>query len=462
MKLKLMLLLSLAMPASADTLADALASAYASNPDLAAQRAVVRQVDELVPQAIAAVRPAVTPSASLQQVMGPSFQNEGRLFSGGVTISQPLFRGGRTWSSIEAGEQRIFAARARLRLVENSVLVNTLTAYADVLRTAEIVKLNENQVRVLEQQLRASRDRFEVGDLTRTDVAQSEARLANANSNLIAAQGAAIAAQQAYQRVVGRPPVDLAPIPPLPPLPASAAEALALARDSAPTLLAARFDEGAAKADVRTARGQWLPTVTLNATGTYQELTGLPNGVGTRVVDGFAPGVGVTASIPLYSGGLTGSAVRQAQARQSQLLELIASADRAVVEAVNNGWAGVETARATQVSAKSAIAANALAAEGVRQENSVGSRTILEVLNAEQELLNSRVTLAQADRDVAVATYTLLASIGRAEAIALGLPVEAYDVAVNAKRVRGIISDWNVDPDPRRTPERNHAKKKAQ
>ncbi len=455
----------LASSAHADTLADALAAAYANNPDIAAQRAVVRQFDEAVPQALSAARPQVSPNVSYTQQLSSGFGDQGRLFQGGVTISQPLFRGGRTRASVSAGEQRIYAARARLRLAENQVLVNVVTAYADVLRTRELVKLNQNQVRVLETELRASRDRFEVGDLTRTDVAQSQARLSLAQANLVAARGQQVAAEQAYLRQVGRPPVDLQPIPALPPLPRDVPTAIDAARADSPSLLAARFDEGAARFDVRTIQGERLPTVSVSASGVYQDFSGGPGaqgpigpGIGGGFgFSGFTPQIGASVSVPLFTGGNIGSRTRQAQARQSQLLETITSTDRAVVEGVTNSFEGVVTARGVRDAALVQIEATALAAEGTRQEQQVGSRTVIEVLNAEQELLNARTNLVQAERDLVVAGYSLLATMGRTEAVALGAPVEPYDPTYNARRVRALWGDGG-GADPRTDGARNTAR----
>jgi outer membrane protein len=455
----------LASTAHADTLADALAAAYANNPDIAAQRAVVRQFDESVPQALSAARPQVSPNASYTQQLSSGFGDQGRLFQGGVTISQPLFRGGRTRASVSAGEQRIYAARARLRQAENQVLVNVVTAYADVLRTRELVKLNQNQVRVLETELRASRDRFEVGDLTRTDVAQSQARLSLAQANLVAARGQQVAAEQAYLRQVGRPPVNLQPIPALPPLPRDVPTAIDAARADSPSLLAARFDEGAARYDVRTIQGERLPTVSVSASGLYQDFSGGPGsagpigpgGGGGFGFSGFTPQIGASVSVPLFTGGNIGSRTRQAQARQSQLLETITSTDRAVVEGVTNSFEGVVTARGVRDAALVQIEATALAAEGTRQEQQVGSRTVIEVLNAEQELLNARTNLVQAERDLVVAGYSLLATMGRTEAVALGAPVEPYDPTYNARRVRALWGDGG-GADPRTQRDANTAR----
>ena len=479
---RLMVLALLAAPAAADTLPDAIAAAYATNPDLAQQRAIVRQADEAVPQALALGRPTLAPEVSFTENLTSSFGDSTRVLVAGGTINQPIYRGGRTRAAVHAGERRIEAARQRLRATENQVVVNVVTAYADVLRTAAIVQFNQNNVRVLQRQLQASRDRFQVGDVTRTDVAQSDARLALANSQLVTARGQALAAAQAYRRVVGRPPVALAALPPIPALPKSADEAAAIATTDNPDLQAARFDESAAQRDIQVTRGERLPLVTASAGIQYEYYrqtgsgggvitgTGTGTGIGTGTTtpvatgggsfttDGVFPVIGVTASIPLFTGGVTASRVRQAQARQSETLQIIASTDRMVTESAINGFQGVETARGQIQSAEVQVQANTLALEGVRQENSVGARTILDVLNAEQELLNSQVTLAQARRDEYVAAFTLLQALGRAEAVALGAPVEPYDPAANARRVRHKWGEFSYDRDPAATPDVDHAK----
>ena len=462
MRTLLLVVSALAAPTAADTLPDAIASAYATNPEIAAQRATVREIDEQVPQALSATRPTLSPTASLTENLNQSFGDSYRTFSIGGTVSQAVYRGGRTRAAVSAGEQRIEAARQRLRSAENRVIVGVVTAYADVIRTARVVALNENNVRVLQRQLQASQDRFQVGDLTRTDVAQSEARLAAARSQLIGAQGQALAANQAYLRVVGRPPARLEPLPALPAFPDTVARVVDEAQANAPDLLAARYDEAAARQDVRGVKAERLPFVGLQAGIQYQALNGPAIGAAAQrggfSASGVFPVAGVQLSVPLFTGGVTASRVRAAQAAQSTRLEEIGVIARQVVEAATNGLQGVAVARGQIVASRVQVSANTLALEGVRQENQVGSRTVLEVLNAEQELLSSQVTLQQAVRDEYVAAFTLLSALGRAEAVALGAPVERYDPAANARRVRGKWREFGYDPDPRTTPEVNHSR----
>jgi len=462
--------------AAADTLPEALAAAYETNPQLTVQRAIVRQADEGVPQALANGRPTVNAVGVAQQSGNNFTRDGGRYYNGALNLNQSLYRGGRTRSATSAAENRILAARARLRAVEDNVLLAVVTAYADVLRYMAVVELNENQVKVLQRELQASRDRFEVGDLTRTDVAQSDARLANAQSNLVVAQGQLNTAKNAYLRVVGRSPVDLAPLPPLPVLPGTVGQATDLANANNPSLVAARFDEAAARYDVSTIERQRLPTLeagagvnytytqsgtagfTTTSTGSTDTGTTGSSAIGTgasggsSVVSGnfhaFQQTAGLTLTVPLYQAGLNGSQIRAAQAVRSQYMEQIGFIGRQAVETASNAFVSVATARAVITASESSVKANQLALEGVTQENQVGTRTVLEVLNAEQELVVARVNLAAARRDEYVAGYTLLAAVGQAEADPLAVPGEHFDSTENAARVRHKWGDYDIDTDP--------------
>ncbi len=430
-----------AAPASADTLAEAIAAGYQTNPDLDAQRAAVRATDELVPQALAPGRPTLGSQLTFTQA-GLEFADNGRTYTAAARLSQSLFQGGRVRTATSAAENRILAARARLRGSENTIVLNVVTAYADVLRFQRVVDLNISQVKVLERELQASRDRFEVGDVTRTDVAQSQARLANSQSNLVVAQNQLAAARQAYLRVVGHLPENLEPLPALPILPGTAGQAVDFARENNPALLAARFDEAAARYDVKTQQKSRLPTVGADVSAAYQFFQG--GGAGTSFIRQggfFTQSATVTATVPIYQAGLVGSQVRQLQATQSRLLEIISSTSRQTEENVTNSFNQLRAARAVIDASKVSVDANALAAEGVRQENQVGTRTVIEVLNAEQESLSSQVNLVTAQRDEQVAAFALLASVGAAEAVALGIPVTEYDATANAKAVRHRLLD---------------------
>lgn len=442
-----------AAPVSAETLQDAIASAYGSNPEVAAARARLRQVDEGVPIASSAMRPTVDLTGDFTQEMSDRLGDRGQLWRGGAVLRQPIYQGGRVRAGVSAAEAQIASQRALLRATEYRVIVDTVAAYADVLRTEEFVSLNEGQVKLLTEQLRASRDRFEVGDLTRTDVAQSEARLASARANLQGAQAQRTLARQAYRRLVGREPVALEPLPPLPPTPASDEEARNRALELNPSLAASRFAEKAAQENVRSAKAGRGMSVSVEAGARYvhatQDIQGLT---------GFSPTLGVVAGMPLFSGGLIAAQVRQAQAAQSEALENISQTERLVTEGATGNYALLRTSEALIESAKVQISANALAAEGVRQENQVGSRDILDVLNAEQELLNSRVNLVQAERDRYVAAYELFEVMGNLETALEGAPIGRYDAEANARRVRGKgWQEFGYDPDPQTDRTRNQA-----
>ena len=454
----------LAYPAmgSAESLQDALISAYQTNPDMLAQRAVLRQVDEGVPQAKSGFFPSISATLSNSR-SGLDFNDNGRFKTADLTAQQALFRSGRTRLAINAADARVLAARARLRQTENSLLAQVVTAYADVLRFQAVVELNTNQVKVFETQLKASKDRFEVGDLTRTDVAQSEASRANALSNLVAARGFLSNASEAYRRLVGNSPANLEPLPALPVLPGTVGQANDLAAQNAPALIAARFDEQAGRYDVKSIEAERLPTVGVRAGLNYQEsvfpsVTGAGGASVTRGGNFFTQSVGIQATIPLYQAGVNGSRIRQAQERRSQLMEGIANAERSVTEASTNALVSVQTARSLIEALQVAVDANALALEGTRQENQVGSRTIIEVLNAEQALLNTRVNLVTAKRDEYVAAYNLLAATGQAEVAVLSLPVERYDSTANLKRVRSKWFDFDTNPNPKALPKPDKAR----
>lgn len=426
--------------ANADTLQEALASAYLTNPELTAQRAAQRAVDETVAQANAAFRPTLGNQTNFNQdfIEPGDFTDDGRQLTSGIRLTQPVYAGGRNIATARGADQRVLAGRQTLRQTENRVLLSTVTAYNDVLRDQGLVDLNSNQVRVLEEQLRASRDRFEVGDVTRTDVAQSEARLANARSQLIAAQGRLTASREAYRRIVGREPVDLQPAPPLPPLPGTVEQAVDIAAAENPQLLGARFQERAARYDVRVQQAGRLPTLSASSEVGYQNITlGSSNANSGFNITDFGQSAGATLTVPFYQGGAVSSRIREAQARRSQAMENIAVAERQVTESVRNAWEQIQTARATIQAADVAVRANELALEGTQQENLVGSRNILDVLNAQQELLLAQTNLITARRDEYVAGYTLLSTLGRVEAGPLQLPVETYDPAVYYKSVRG-------------------------
>lgn len=439
--------LALAAPASADTLREALVSTYRTNPTVNAQREVLRGTDAGVAVARAAGRPQVSAQVGVNRDLTRSgildtAQSKGPNLNGGLDLTLPLFQGGRVRNSIRAAETRVEAGRALLRAVEGDIFAEAVAAYMDVIRDRAIVELNQNQIRVLTTNLEATRDRFEIGDVTRTDVAQSEARLSLARSNLATAESRLAASQENYQRVIGQRPDALAPPPPLPPLPTTAQEAVRIALAENPDIIATLRQAQAAGLDVRVVRADRLPTVGAVARGNYVNslggttVSGIPN-------SGTQTSVGLSTTIPLYQGGLPSARIRQAQAAEAQLLEQTIGTERAVVANTRASFAAFDAAQRAIQSNQVAVSANELALEGARAERSVGTRTVLEVLNAEQELLNSQVALVSARRDAYVAGFQLLNAMGQAEADDLGLEGgPLYDPTGNYRRVSRSWNDW--------------------
>ena len=440
----------LAGSASADTLREALVAAYNTNPTLTGQREALKSTDAGVAIARAAGRPQISATVGLNRDLTRSgilaTGGKGPTLSGGLDVSYPLFNGGATRNGIRAAETRVEAGRATLRAVEGDVFTLAVAAYMDVIRDRSIVELNANNVKVLETNLQATGDRFEIGDLTRTDVAQSEARLQLGRSQLALAEGNRAASEATYRQVIGRSPGQLAPPPPLPPLPATAEEAVRIALANNPDLVAITRQASAAGFDVRIARAGRLPTISGVASGTYvnalggNDITGFPR-TGTETT------IGLNARVPLFQGGLPAARTRQAQALEGQLLEQVVGTERAVVAATRSAFATYQsTQRAIQSNAV-AVSANELALEGARAERSVGTRTVLDVLNAEQELLNAQVALVTAKRNAYVAGFQLLNAMGQAEADDLGLDGgPLYDPLGNYRRVARGANDWASDP----------------
>ncbi|HEY9553103.1 TolC family outer membrane protein [Allosphingosinicella sp.] len=441
--------------ADTETLREALVQTYRTNPTLTGQRAQVRTLDEDVAIAKAQGRPQISATAGVNQDLTRTGGGNGRNFSAGVDVSLPLFQGGRVRNSVRAADVRVLAGRATLRATQGDIFTEAVAAYMDVIRDRSVVTLNRNQVQVLETNLQASEDRFEVGDLTRTDVAQSEARLSLARSTLAIAEGQLDASEENYRRVIGELPGDLQPPPPLPPLPETPDRAVEIALANNQDLVSIQNQVRAAGLDVRVASADRLPTVEAIGSGRYTNFLGsqderfgtapgeLPNTETTT-------GIGVQARIPLYQGGIVGARVRQAQAFQSQLIEQGIEIERAVVANTRAALSSYQAARDAIESNEIAVAANQLALEGTRAEQSVGTRNVLDVLNAEQELLNSQVALVTARRDAYVAGFQLLNAMGQAEVEDLNLDGGyIYDPAVNYERVSDRASDWDSDPEPR-------------
>ena len=435
--------------ASADTLREALVSSYRTNPTLTAQRENLRGTDANVAIARAAGRPQISATVGLNRDLARSgildTGGKGPTLSVGGDFSYPLFQGGSVKNSVRAAKTRVEAGRATLRAVEGDVFTQAVTAYMDVIRDRAIVELNQNNVKVLTTNLEATRDRFQIGDLTRTDVAQSEARLQLGRSQLAEAQGRLTASEATYRQIIGHPPGTLAPPPPLPPLPTTPEEAVRIALANNPDLVAITRQAVASGYDVRVAEAGRLPTLSGVVSETYvNALGGAPSGVSST---GTQTTAGVNARIPIFQGGLPSARIRQAQAQQGQVTEQVVGTERAVVQAARASFALYDAAQKSIQSNTVAVQANELALEGARAEQSVGTRTVLDVLNAEQELLNSQVALVTAKRDAYVAGFQLLNAMGQAEAQDLGLDGgPLYDPLGNYRNVAGSWSDWASDP----------------
>ena len=435
--------------ASADTLREALATTYATNPTLTAQREALKATDAGVAIARAGGRPQLSAIAGINRDLTrrgilDTGGSRGPTVNVGADLSYPLFSGGSVRNSIRAARQRVEAGRATLRAVEGDVFTEAVAAYMDVIRDRAIVELNSNQVRVLTTNLEATQDRFEIGDVTRTDVAQSEARLQLSRSQLALAQSRLAASEENYRRVIGKRPDTLAPPPPLPPLPQTAEQAVQIALVNNPDIVAINREAVAAGLDVSVARAGRLPTVSGVLSGDYVNVMGGDASPLGRT--GTQTAVGLTSRIPIYQGGLPAARIRQAQAFEGQVLERMIATERTVVANTRSAFAAYEAAQRAIAANEVAVKANELALEGARAERSVGTRTVIEVLNAEQELLNSQVLLVTARRDAYVVGFQLLNAMGQAEADDLGLEGgPLYDPLGNYRRVAGNWSDWASD-----------------
>ena len=440
--------------AATQTLREALVQTYNANPTIMAQRASLRALDEDVAINRAEGRPQASTTVGLNQdALTTNIPGRnGRDLTASAQVSMPLYAGGRIRNSVRAANTRVEAGRADLRATEGDIFTQAVAAYMDVIRDRMIVNLNQNQVRVLETNLQATRDRFEVGDLTRTDVAQSEARLALSRSALAIAEGRLEASEENFTAIIGDVPGDLQPPPPLPQFPATAEQAVQIALANNADLAAIAARARAAGFDVAVARGGRLPTVSAvastrytNALGTADESAGVAEG--TLPNSTSSTGVGLSLTLPIYQGGGAGARVRQAQAFRSQLIEQAIATERSVVANTRAAFAAYQAAQDAIASNEIAVAANQLALEGTRAEQTVGTRNVLDVLNAEQELLNSQVLLVTARRDAYVAGFQLLNAMGQAEAEDLSLDGGAlYDPLVYYNRYSDSWSDWDDGP----------------
>lgn len=448
--------LMLASQAQAETLQGALAKAYENNPTLTAARAGQRANDENVPIQKSYGLPSLGGQVDYQEnivVPGNSFTSPGRVLSATGQFSVPIYQGGAVRNAVKAAKFRVEAGQADLRATEASIFAQVVGAYMDVIRDQAIVQLNLKNVSVLRTNLQATSDRFEIGDLTRTDVAQSEARLALAEGDLRTAEANLIASRESYIRLVGDAPVDLESPPTLPNLPSSAEDAVAIALNSNPDIEAANQIVNANRADIGVARASRMPKLSGTVGGGYSDYLGSLRGTdqtGARFAQTTTSAqAGLSLTVPLFQGGRPAAQVRQAQSRTSQAIENYVETERGVIAQTRGAYAAWQANERIIAATQQAVGANALSLEGVRAENSVGTRSILDILNAEQEYLNTQVQLVSARRNSYVAAFSVLAAMGKAEARDLGIEGGAlYDPAVNYERVRGKIFDWDDDPKP--------------
>jgi outer membrane protein len=429
------------IPAAADTVESALVAAYQGNPQLSVQRAIVRQTDEQVPQALSGYRPRVSATATLGEQSGSeqetfpgsapvNLSGTFATYSTGITATQTLYNGFQTANRTRAAESQVSAARATLRNTEQTVLFNALTAYMNLLRDYAILELQKRNVTVLQEQLRETRDRFSLGDVTATDVSQAESRLGAGQTQLFNAQANYETSVAVYRQVIGSEPGKLSPGTPVDRFcPPTLNQALTLI-DQHPNVITAMYNVDVVQLQVKIAEGALHPTLSLQ--GSAQKA--------------WEPAIGVSQqtafsalgqlSLPIYQGGAEYSAVRQQKEGLGQRTIELDLARRQTRETIVQAWSQVVASKSEIKSTEISMKAAENALNGVRKEARVGQRTTLDVLNAQQELVNARVAVVTAERDRVVASYTLLAAVGRLSPQVLGLKTESYDPTVHYQQVR--------------------------
>ncbi|HBB56232.1 MAG TPA: hypothetical protein DCZ49_08625 [Hyphomonadaceae bacterium] len=442
--------------AEAQTLQDALAIAYNSNPEILAQREQVRSVDETYAQARAGRLPTVDGNA---QVGFQSSRSAGTITlqgalvdvsetddvkprSGGATITQNIYSGGRVRAQLRQATAQGQAARAQLYNIEQQIFLAVVTAYTDVRRAEEEVRIRTNNVTVLRRQLQAAQDRFDVGEITRTDVAQAEARRAGAEADLALAQARLDAARANYEQAVGEAPGTLIAESPLPQMPNSLGDAINFALEDNPTILQLEAIERATKLGEKIEFAGFLPQANISV-GIRRAQSFGQEGFSSQSFD-----ITTQFRVPLYDAGLTRSRFRQAKINTSRAHYDVEAARRNVQQQVAIAWADFQSAQRQIASAQEQAKANEIAFDGVEQELRVGLRTTLDVLDAEQELLNSRLLLITAQRDSYLAAHRLLQAMGALTPDTLGVNVSLYDPEAYRQEVRGLKSLVSVKVDP--------------
>lgn len=432
-----------ASAAKAETIGGALAKAYFSNPDINQQRAAVRASDENIPKANAGYLPTVSAetdagrssveATGLGQGIPSPYDQTSTPRGYGVTVTQNVWNGNRTLNSVRQAESGVLGAREQLRNTEQNVLLSAVTYYMDVLRDTAILDLDRNNVEVLQEQLRQTQDRFNVGEVTRTDVAQAEASLAGAQATALTAQSTLQASVANYRQAIGEEPKSLSPVAPVTkPLPKTLPEAVAISLVEHPAIVAMLHGVDAAALAIKISEGALYPTVGLTGQVSKRfDVQGYPNG--SQTLTGSVVG---QITIPIYEGGAVYAATRQAKEQLGQQ-ELQTDLQRDKVRAaVVAAWGANQNSLGILRAAKSQVEASEVALAGVREEAKVGQRTTLDVLNAQQTLLNARVQLVTAQHDQVVNSYTLLSAVGRLSIKTLGLAVAEYDPRVHFDQVK--------------------------
>jgi outer membrane protein len=433
-------------PALADTIEAALVRAYQNNPQLNAQRAQVRSTDENVPQALSGYRPKVALSASAGYQYSDTLSTQGGTptqlvrtdihganppRSAAVTVTQTLYNGNQTANKTRAAESQVSGSREALRVMEENILLSAATIYMDYLQNSAIVEVQKSNVRVLEQTLKQTRDRFNVGEVTRTDVAQSEAQLAAGKTQLLTAEANLVTTRSNFRRIIGNEPSNLAPGSPVDRfLPKSLPTAVELSLIENPNVTAAMFGVDVNFLQVKIAEGALLPSVSLvvAAQDAYEQTLITPKQ--------FTASATAQISVPIYQGGGEYSLIRQSKENVAQQrLNLDQVRDQTRANTVT-AWGQLEAGKATVSSAQSQVTASEIALNGVREEAKAGQRTTLDVLNAQQALVNARVALVTAQHDRVVASYSVLSAVGRLSPQVLSLPTATYDPSVHYQQVR--------------------------
>jgi outer membrane protein len=428
--------------ASADTIESALAKAYMNNPDFNAQRAALRATDEGVQRARAGLLPSVSASSSLGR-QSSTYNSSNEVLSPrtlGVSVTQSLYNGARVTNQIDQSEKSVLAAREQLRSVEQKVLFGASSGYMAVVRDTAVLKVRQANINVLKEQLRQTEDRFNVGEVTRTDVAQVSAQLAAAEAERSAAQASLASSVASYQQIIGSMPDALADAVPLVNMvPTSLDQALLIGQADHPDIRAARFSVDIAAAGVKIAQGELLPSLSLKGSLTHAN--------DYKAADDEYNDASIVASltIPLYEGGEVHARVRQLKETLGQRRLEADSALRAVIAEISSAWSQYITSQARIKAAETQIEAATVALNGTREEAKVGQRTTLDVLIADQTLLGAQVNLVTAQTDRVVASYRVLSSVGKLSANSLGLKVKGYDAKVHYDKVKGRLYGSDIE-----------------